>query len=63
MSTHVPGCQSLFRVFLLHNFLLAKLATRSIRVSSRKDENNILSLFLLCQIMSVINGAATKLVE
>ena len=31
MSTHVPGFQSFFR--FLHNFILAKLATSSIRVN------------------------------
>ena len=30
MSTHVPGFQS-FSMFFLHHFVLAKLATRSIR--------------------------------
>ena len=31
MSTHVPGAQSFFKVFL-HHFVLAKLPTSSIRV-------------------------------
>ena len=33
MSTHVPGFQSFF-LFFLHHFVLAELATSSIRVST-----------------------------
>ena len=32
MSTHVPGFQSFSGGFFLHHFVLAKLATSSIRV-------------------------------
>ena len=35
MSTHVPGFQSFF--IFLHHFLMAKLATSSIRVSIVRD--------------------------
>ena len=36
MSTHVPGFQSFFLGFL-HHFVLAKLATRSIKVNQFKS--------------------------
>ena len=35
MSTHVPGFQLLFR-FFLHHFVMAKLATSSIKVKQYK---------------------------
>ena len=34
MSTDVPGFQSFFFSFLLHHFILAKLAAGSIRVKT-----------------------------
>ena len=37
MSTHVPWFQSFFSVFL-HRFVLAKLATSSIRVNELNKE-------------------------
>ena len=44
MSTHVPGFQSFFKEYFLHIFVLAKLATTSIRVNSFALDKSSLSI-------------------
>ena len=42
MSTHLPGFRSFFICFFLHHFVLAKLATSSIRVNVKPGKQGFL---------------------
>ena len=55
MSTHVPGFQSFFR--FLHNFVMFKLATSSIRVNIPFEKvliKNVCSLDMCCSRVIII---------
>ena len=53
MGTHMPRFQSFFCIFL-HFFLLAKLATSSIRVSSRTRKYQSLAAAATAEAMVVV---------